>query len=109
LDQPNRVGWLVEDLLGGKLEGERLQLAERGSPLLHVSTTSAPFLFVHGLKDDIVPISQSETMHAKLQEQGVESTLIVLPEAGHGTPLSAFVSKEEQSRVVEFFNTHLKK
>ena len=108
LEKAQKIGWLVEDLLGGKIEGERLQLAERGSPLLQVTPTSAPFLIVHGLQDDIVPVSQSETMHARLQDNGVESILIVLPDAGHGTPVSAFTSAEEQSRVVEFFNAHLK-
>ena len=104
-----KISWILEDLLGGKLEKERLRLAELGSPLLHITSNSAPFLIVHGKKDDVVPISQAEEMHAKLQEKGIESTLIIKPEAGHGTPANAFNSKEDKKRVVDFFDKHLKK
>lgn len=43
-----------------------------------------PTLLVHGEKDDIVPLAQSEVMSRKLKENGVADTLIVLPGAGHG-------------------------
>ena len=63
---------------------------------------------VHGDQDEIVPISQSHAMHTKLQEQGVESTLIVVAGAKHGRPINLFTSQEEKSRVINFFNKHLK-
>ena len=43
-----------------------------------------PTLLVHGEKDDIVPLAQSEVLSRKLKENGVADTLIVLPGAGHG-------------------------
>jgi len=101
--------WVVEDLLGGTLEGERLRLGELGSPLHHVSNDSAPFLIVHGKEDPIVPLNQSECLHAKLQAAGVESTLVVIPGARHGTPEQLFTSSEEKERVGAFFDRHLKK
>jgi len=105
-----KVSWILEDLMGGPFDrGERAQLAELGSPLLHVTAESAPFLIVHGDEDPVVPLNQSVSMDAKLRAFGVESTLVVIPGAGHGTPEPLFASEEEKERVAAFFDRHLKR
>ncbi len=54
------------------------------SPLLHISPGDAPTLFIHGDKDELVPLSQSESMHAAMQAAELPTELIVIEGAGHG-------------------------
>jgi len=54
------------------------------SPIAHVSSGDAPFLNVHGDKDNIVPVQQSINFDAALAKVGVPSRLIIVPGARHG-------------------------
>lgn len=54
------------------------------SPITHVSRDDPPTLIIHGDKDQLVPLQQSEKMVAKLKEAGVPSNLIVKKDCGHG-------------------------
>jgi dipeptidyl aminopeptidase/acylaminoacyl peptidase len=54
------------------------------SPAWHVSKSSAPTLILHGDKDTLVPLQQSELMVEKLKKVGVPAELIVRKGAGHG-------------------------
>jgi acetyl esterase/lipase len=54
------------------------------SPILFASADDPPTLLVHGTADTLVPIRNSETMLAALQEQNVPVELLVLEGAGHG-------------------------
>lgn len=53
------------------------------SPLRHLDPKDPPMLLIHGADDVVVSVKQSEKMHQALQDAGVESTLIVIPEVGH--------------------------
>ena len=81
------------------------EIARRISPIYHVSAESPPTLIIHGDKDKLVPMQQSETMVAKLKEAGVEASLIVKPGAEHGwKDMSA-----EREQIADWFDAHLKK
>ena len=54
------------------------------SPISHVSRDDPPTLIIHGDKDPLVPLQQSERMVAKLKEVGVPTNLIVKKDCGHG-------------------------
>jgi dipeptidyl aminopeptidase/acylaminoacyl peptidase len=54
------------------------------SPLAAVDRCRTPLLLTAGLRDLATPASQAQVMHAALAEQGVESTLVVYPDQGHG-------------------------
>lgn len=54
------------------------------SPISHVSHDDPPTLIIHGDKDKLVPLQQSERMVAKLKEAGVPVNLIVKKDCGHG-------------------------
>jgi acetyl esterase/lipase len=43
-----------------------------------------PFLILHGDADPLVPHCQSELLYEALQDNGVESTLVIVPGGGHG-------------------------
>lgn len=94
----------VARLLGGPVP-ERLGLARKASPITYVSKTAAPFLILQGDKDEIVPLQQSQELNAALLKAGVESTLIVVPGAGHGGP--GFSSPENLQRMLAFESKYL--
>ena len=97
---------LLEKLFDGPLE-QKKELMRQGSPTAHVSKMAAPFLIVHGDKDPIVMLQQSELLHAALGKVGVESTLHVVAGGGHGGP--GFDSAETRGVIEQFFDKHLKK
>lgn len=86
----------------------------QASPVTHVTADDAPFLIVHGDKDDIVPSSQAEVFTEKLNEKGVPTKYVVIESGNHllGVPN---VEKEKRggkrkfytNQIVEFFDKHL--
>lgn len=53
------------------------------SPIAHVTAAAPPFLLIHGEADGLVPIGQSEQLHATLLAAGVSSRFIRVPGADH--------------------------
>ncbi|MFK8111074.1 MAG: alpha/beta hydrolase fold domain-containing protein [Rubripirellula sp.] len=92
-------------LVGGPLQ-EEVEIAKQASPITHVDSSDAPFLIMHGDRDPLVSLTQSQTLHAKLQAVGVSSKLVVLPGAGHGGP--AFMTEKSRDTIREFLEEHLR-
>ena len=65
-------------------EDKLRQLTKDISPISFVSASSAPCMIIHGDKDDLVPLQQSETFVAKMKAAGAEAELVVKKGAGHG-------------------------
>src|SRR5262245_12096643 len=65
------------------------------SPLLHVKSTNAPILLIHGDKDLLVPIEHSLKMIDALKKEKVPSELITIEGAAHG-----FSQKQSKETVV---------
>lgn len=57
--------------------------AARGNPITYVSKDDPAFFIGHGQEDKLVPVSQSELLHAALRKAGVASELHIVPGAGH--------------------------
>lgn len=75
------------NLLEPVADEERLRQITRDiSPIAHVDPEDAPTLILHGDRDELVPIQQSETMIEALTGAGVTAKLVVKPGAGHGWP-----------------------
>jgi acetyl esterase/lipase len=76
------------------------------SPAFHASKSDAPFLIVHGTRDQNVPIAQSEELSERLQQAGVPVTLIKVDDA------HTFKTPQARMRLalatLEFFNRYLK-
>ena len=94
----------VARLIGGPVQKNK-EKAARASPLTYVTKDAAPFLIMHGDKDDVVPLSQSVKLAEALQRAGVEVTLQVYKGAGHGG--RAFTSPESWRMIEDFFARHL--
>ncbi|MBI3854907.1 MAG: alpha/beta hydrolase [Planctomycetes bacterium] len=90
-------------LIGGPIQ-ENKEKTAKANPISYVTKDDPPFLIMHGDKDDLVPLGQSELLHAALGKAGVESTLHVVKGAGHG-----FGGPELYRMIEEFFDKHLRK
>lgn len=96
-------GSILVAALGGPL-AEHRELARTMSPVTYVTSDDPPFLLVHGDRDHLVPIIQSEQFAGVLKKVGIEVTLVVVPGAGHGfgRPSATLMQK-----IKGFFDAHL--
>ncbi|MCA1597228.1 MAG: alpha/beta hydrolase, partial [Chloroflexi bacterium] len=69
-------------LIGGPLE-KNLPKVRAANPITYVSKTSPPFLVMHGDKDPLVPLNQSELLYDALKAAGVRVTFCVVHGGGH--------------------------
>lgn len=90
-------------LIGGPVQQNKDKVAA-ANPITYVTRDDPPFLIMHGDKDDVVPINQSELFHDALKKAGVHVIYEVVEGAGHG-----FRGQEHVQRVRRFFDEHLKK
>jgi len=88
-------------LVGGSVQENKAQ-ARRANPITYVSKDDPPFLIMHGDKDPLVPLNQSELLADALKKAGVEVTFHVVKGAGHG-----FGGRENFELVRNFFARHL--
>lgn len=101
---------LMGNSLGRNENSEEYHLRHKASPINHVSKDDGPILFISGDKDTSVPIEQSERMVEKLQAVGVESRLLVIPNARHGPTFPGAVNPPDYvGETIRWFDTHLKK
>lgn len=93
---------LLFRLVGGKLSDKKNVVAKANS-ISYITKDDAPFLIMHGDKDPLVPLPQSEILEKALKKVEVPVTLYVEKGSGHGLRGSD-VSK----MVAAFFQKHLK-
>jgi acetyl esterase/lipase len=118
LDQSSKVDAIV-DVFGPSDLGLFAERSERfrqnktpemlksASPMTYLSEDDPPVLILHGDKDRLVPLSQSEHLHQRYKEMGLESSLHVIEGAGHGGP--QFSDPTHYELVKEFLDRHIKR
>lgn len=77
------------------------------SPVNFASQDDAPFLFVHGDADALVPLGHSLLMEEKLREHDVPCELVVIARGGHGDFLRRDPQGEYWQRTERFLAQHL--
>ena len=92
-------------LVGGPVQQNKDKTA-RASPVTYVTKDDPPFLIMHGDKDPLVPIGQSQELADAMKGAGVDVSFQVLPGAGHGG--REFATQEVHRTVESFFEKHLK-
>jgi acetyl esterase/lipase len=83
------------------------QLAESVSPVLHVTPDDPPTLLIHGDKDELVKLNNSERILAEFKKHNVPCDLVVIEGAGHGFPGEQ--GQRASQKLVEWFDKHLAK
>ncbi len=96
---------VIAQLFGGPTR-EHEELVQQANPVHFVTKDDAPFLIMHGDKDTLVPLAQSEMLAEALKKAGVEVHLETYEGAGHGGP--AFFSPTARGMMLQFLNKHLK-
>ena len=89
-------------LIGGNIE-DHPDKVNAANPITYVSSDTPPFLIVHGDKDDVVPLNQSELLHAALVNAGADSALYVGKGVDHGLGGDAIYQA-----ITSFFRNRLK-
>lgn len=84
------------------------KLWANASPLAHVSSESAPFLFLHGTDDQVVPYQQSVAMLEKLKEAGLHAEILIAEGAGHTFYNRSPWLKPTLKRMEQFFKKVLR-
>jgi acetyl esterase/lipase len=85
---------------------EKLRTITRAiSPATYVTADAAPTLIIHGEKDRLVPLQQSELIMARFKEAGVPAKLVVKPGADHGWPDLL----KDLSKLADWFDHYLLK
>jgi acetyl esterase/lipase len=100
---------LVEFL--GKPYDEAPEVWKEASPITHVSSDDAPTFILHGDKDPLVPIEQSQRIAEALRKAGVEVRLVVIEGMGHGlngNPTVRQKAMDALNEALAFFDRHLK-
>lgn len=77
------------------------------SPMTHLKVDGPPTLSFHGSIDELVPVSQSEILHQRLDELGVENYLDVIQGWPHTMDANVDVNKRCQYIMHEFFKKHV--
>jgi acetyl esterase/lipase len=108
--QPHRAS--VEQLLGLPLE-QAADALKRASPITYVRGDAPPFFILHGDKDDLVPLSQSQELYDRLRAAGTPADLLVVKNAGHrfiqvgDAPISPGILDIGKS-IADFFDKNLR-
>ena len=101
VNQSNDVPYFAfEEFLGvgyGKAE------AEKASAIRYISEKTPPFMILHGTKDTVVSMAQSEKLYDALQKKDVPCEFLVIEDAVHGDDL--FYQDEVKDAVLQFLNS----
>ena len=92
-------------LIGGLIQ-ENDALCALANPMTYIDKSDPPFLIIHGDKDVLVPHCQSQIFYRRLQQNQVESELIIIPGGAHG----GGITWQEQyvNAMIVFFKKHAK-
>ncbi len=93
----------------GKLAGQESPELIAASPVTYISEDDPPFLILHGDRDGVVPVAQSELFHEQLTTAGVPATLIVVQGGDHGLqgPEATPTQEEIWQTIADFLEEHL--
>ena len=94
--------------LVGKPIKQAPEKCKQANPITYVTKDDPPCFIVHGDRDFVVPLNQSELLHAALEKAGVPSTLHVVNGGEHGFSKLTPANDEIVKKVMEFFDRQFK-
>jgi dipeptidyl aminopeptidase/acylaminoacyl peptidase len=81
------------------------EITRQISPVYHVTSDDPPTFIIHGDKDTLVPLQQSELIVDKLKKAGVDARLVIKKGAGHGW----LGLNQDETQIVDWFDKCLAK
>lgn len=91
----------LSKLIGGTVK-EKPEVARNASPVSYITSDDAPFLIIHGTKDNIVRYAQATEFDTALEKAKIPATLITSTNGGH-----VFFSAPLLERMRAFLDRHL--
>lgn len=86
---------------------ETPELYLEASPLLYLDETNPPTLILHGTSDNLVPVSQSDMLKARLDAMGVPCEYYRLPLWPHSMDVMKRVSEYSLQKIDAFLEKYL--
>jgi acetyl esterase/lipase len=83
------------------------QLYEKSSPKNYISSDDPPTMILHGTIDEIVPISQSDSLKKWLDETGVQNEYFRIKGWPHTMDAAQSVNQYCQYQMMDFLNKYL--
>ncbi|MEO1980617.1 MAG: prolyl oligopeptidase family serine peptidase [Fuerstiella sp.] len=83
------------------------ELCRVASPVTYVSPDDPPALILHGTKDALVSVEQSQILFDRLRKSGVKAELQIIKDAPHSFHLQP-AQQDLRATVIEFFDKHLR-
>lgn len=80
------------------------------SPISHVTPDAPPFLLIHGDRDEVVPLEQSQRMYDRLVQANIPAQLVVVQNAAHSftAPEGTTPTVPEVNQIIlDFLAKHL--
>ncbi len=87
---------------------ERPDLYREASPMSFLDKTDPPTLILHGTADNLVPISQSDTLKVHLDKLGIPNVYCRVPGWPHTMDLAQRVNDYSRKQMSGFFEQYLK-
>jgi len=87
---------------------ERPELYREASPMTFLDKTDPPTLILHGTADNLVPISQSDTLKARLDRLGIPNVYCRVPGWPHTMDIGQRVNDYSRKQMSDFFEKYLK-
>lgn len=103
----SRTHRLVTRLIGHSYE-EKPELYLEASPMKYLDKNDPPTLILHGTADNLVPVSQSDTLKVHLDKLGIPNVYCRLPGWPHTMDLAQRVNDFSKQKMNDFFEEHLK-
>lgn len=94
-----------ESLLIGAAPLARPDLAKAASPVTYVDKADPPFLIIHGEKDSLVSLRQSQLLSSWLRVASVPNELLIVKDAPHFGAM--FDADEVRNKVIAFLKKQL--
>ena len=99
--------FMVTDFIGHSY-GEKPELYWEASPARYLKEDLPPTLILQGTSDNLLPPSQSDTLHVRLNRLGVPNVYHRLPLWPHAMDIAVRPNVYMQQKMDVFFETYLK-
>ena len=83
-------------------------LYKEASPIQYVNKNNPPTMILHGTSDELVPVSQSDQLKARLDSAGVPNVYYKVPFWPHAMDVVQRVNDYSQLKMNDFFDRYLK-